>query len=114
MKKTVILFVALLAAVAHAQLPAVELAAGMHLIRAEVADPTTAVVLFDVVLGYGSAADPTVGHQDAGHPGVLAELAAAALEQDQRRNTGARGPGGLPVPRFRPAPSRRRGPACVG
>lgn len=28
-------------------------------IRAEIADPTTAVVLFDVVLGYGSAADPT-------------------------------------------------------
>lgn len=28
-------------------------------IRDEVADPTTAVVLFDVVLGYGSAADPT-------------------------------------------------------
>lgn len=27
----------------------------------EVADPTTAVVLFDVVLGYGSAADPTAG-----------------------------------------------------
>ena len=30
-------------------------------IREEVADPTTAVVLFDVVLGYGSAADPTAG-----------------------------------------------------
>ena len=30
-------------------------------IRDEVADPTTAVVLFDVVLGYGSAADPTAG-----------------------------------------------------
>ena len=28
-------------------------------IREEVADPTTAVVLFDVVLGYGSADDPT-------------------------------------------------------
>jgi succinyl-CoA synthetase alpha subunit len=28
-------------------------------IAAEVADPSTAVVLFDVVLGYGSAADPT-------------------------------------------------------
>ncbi|MGY4711751.1 acyl-CoA synthetase FdrA [Mycolicibacterium sp. CBM1] len=28
-------------------------------IRAEVADPATAVVLFDVVLGYGSADDPT-------------------------------------------------------
>lgn len=28
-------------------------------IRAEIADPTTAVVLFDVVLGYGSADDPT-------------------------------------------------------
>ncbi len=28
-------------------------------IRDEVADPTTAVVLFDVVLGYGSADDPT-------------------------------------------------------
>ncbi|MFN8100022.1 MAG: acyl-CoA synthetase FdrA [Mycobacterium sp.] len=30
-------------------------------IRAEAADPTTAVVLFDVVLGYGSAADPIAG-----------------------------------------------------
>ena len=30
-------------------------------IRQEVADPTTAVVLFDVVLGYGSAVDPTAG-----------------------------------------------------
>ena len=30
-------------------------------IRDEVADPTTAVVLFDVVLGYGSSADPTAG-----------------------------------------------------
>jgi FdrA protein len=30
-------------------------------IRQEIADPTTAVVLFDVVLGYGSAADPTAG-----------------------------------------------------
>jgi succinyl-CoA synthetase alpha subunit len=30
-------------------------------IRQEVADPTTAVVLFDVVLGYGASADPTVG-----------------------------------------------------
>lgn len=28
-------------------------------IRVEIADPTTAVVLFDVVLGYGSAEDPT-------------------------------------------------------
>jgi FdrA protein len=30
-------------------------------IRAEIADPSSAVVLFDVVLGYGSAADPTAG-----------------------------------------------------
>ena len=30
-------------------------------IRDEIADPTTAVVLFDVVLGYGSAADPIAG-----------------------------------------------------
>ena len=30
-------------------------------IREEVDDPTTAVVLFDVVLGYGSADDPTAG-----------------------------------------------------
>jgi FdrA protein len=30
-------------------------------IREEIADPSTAVVLFDVVLGYGSAADPTLG-----------------------------------------------------
>ena len=41
MKKTVFLFAALLAAAAHAQqppLPTVQLAAGMHAIRAEVAD----------------------------------------------------------------------------
>ena len=38
MKKSLFLFAALLAAAAHAQLPAVDLAAGMHLIRAEVAD----------------------------------------------------------------------------
>jgi len=37
-KRTALLFAALFAAAAHAQLPAVELAAGMHLIRAEVAD----------------------------------------------------------------------------
>ena len=30
-------------------------------IRDEVADPTTAVVLFDVVLGYGASSDPTAG-----------------------------------------------------
>jgi FdrA protein len=30
-------------------------------IREEAADPSTAVVLFDVVLGYGSAAEPTAG-----------------------------------------------------
>ena len=30
-------------------------------IRDEIADPTTAVVLFDVVLGYGSTADPIAG-----------------------------------------------------
>ena len=30
-------------------------------VRQEVADPSTAVVLFDVVLGYGSAADPAAG-----------------------------------------------------
>src|SRR4029077_3587967 len=30
-------------------------------IRDEVSDPTTAVVLFDVVLGYGSADNPTAG-----------------------------------------------------
>jgi hypothetical protein len=30
-------------------------------IRDEIADPTTAVVLFDVVLGYGSAEDPIAG-----------------------------------------------------
>jgi hypothetical protein len=30
-------------------------------IRDEVADPATAVVLFDVVLGYGAADDPTAG-----------------------------------------------------
>ena len=42
-------------------------------IRDEVADPTTAVVLFDVVLGYGSAADPT-----AGLLGVIGSAKAAA------------------------------------
>ena len=42
-------------------------------IREEVADPTTAVVLFDVVLGYGSAADPV-----AGLLGVLGPARAAA------------------------------------
>ena len=42
-------------------------------IRDEVADPTTAVVLFDVVLGYGSAADPT-----AGLLGVIGSARAAA------------------------------------
>jgi uncharacterized membrane protein (UPF0127 family) len=42
LKKSLILFVALLAAAAHAQLPAVDLAAGMHLIRAEVADNMSA------------------------------------------------------------------------
>jgi len=30
-------------------------------IREEVADPSTAVVLFDVVLGYGASADPAAG-----------------------------------------------------
>jgi hypothetical protein len=30
-------------------------------IREEVVDPSTAVVLFDVVLGYGASADPTAG-----------------------------------------------------
>jgi len=30
-------------------------------IREEIADPSTAVVLFDVVLGYGASADPTAG-----------------------------------------------------
>lgn len=30
-------------------------------IRDEIADPNTAVVLFDIVLGYGSADDPTAG-----------------------------------------------------
>ena len=30
-------------------------------VREEVADPSTAVVLFDVVLGYGASADPTAG-----------------------------------------------------
>jgi len=38
MKKSLLLLAALFATIAHAQLPTVELAAGMHLIRAEVAD----------------------------------------------------------------------------
>ena len=48
-------------------------------IRAEVADPTTAVVLFDVVLGYGSAADPT-----AGLIGVLGSAKAKAQAAGRR------------------------------
>ncbi len=42
-------------------------------IRDEINDPTTAVVLFDVVLGYGSAEDPT-----AGLPGVVGPARAKA------------------------------------
>ena len=38
MKKSLLLLAAWFATIAHAQLPTVELAAGMHLIRAEVAD----------------------------------------------------------------------------
>jgi len=38
MKKTFVLFALLFAAAAHAQLPTVDLSAGMHRIRAEVAD----------------------------------------------------------------------------
>jgi succinyl-CoA synthetase alpha subunit len=48
-------------------------------IRDEIADPSTAVVLFDVVLGYGSAADPT-----AGLIGVIGEAKAKVLA-DKRR-----------------------------
>jgi hypothetical protein len=48
-------------------------------IRAEVADPSTAVVLFDVVLGYGSSADPT-----AGLVGVIGSARAAAHAQGRR------------------------------
>ena len=42
-------------------------------IRDEIDDPTTAVVLFDVVLGYGSSVDPT-----AGLPGVVGSARARA------------------------------------
>src|SRR4029077_13389081 len=42
-------------------------------IRDEINDPTTAVVLFDVVLGYGSSEDPT-----AGLPGVVGPARAKA------------------------------------
>jgi len=45
-------------------------------IRDEVADPSTAVVLFDVVLGYGSAADPT-----AALVGVIGSAKAKAQAQ---------------------------------
>jgi succinyl-CoA synthetase alpha subunit len=45
-------------------------------IREEIADPSTAVVLFDVVLGYGSAADPTLGLI-----GVLAAAKAKAASE---------------------------------
>jgi FdrA protein len=48
-------------------------------IRAEVADPATAVVLFDVVLGYGAAADPT-----AGLIGVIASAKAKAQAEGRR------------------------------
>jgi len=48
-------------------------------IREEVADPSTAVVLFDVVLGYGSAADPT-----AGLVGVIGSAKAKALAEGRR------------------------------
>ena len=42
MKKTVLLIAVLLAAVAHAQLPTVDLTAGMHRVEAEVADNMSA------------------------------------------------------------------------
>jgi uncharacterized membrane protein (UPF0127 family) len=42
MKKTAFLFAAMLAAAAHAQLPSVELTAGMHRVEAEVADNMSA------------------------------------------------------------------------
>jgi hypothetical protein len=48
-------------------------------IRDEVADPSTAVVLFDVVLGYGSAADPT-----AGLVGVIGSAKAKAQGEGRR------------------------------
>ena len=48
-------------------------------IREEAADPSTAVVLFDVVLGYGSAADPT-----AGLIGVLGSAKAKAQAAGRR------------------------------
>jgi succinyl-CoA synthetase alpha subunit len=48
-------------------------------IRQEVADPATAVVLFDVVLGYGAAADPT-----AGLIGVIATARAKALSEGRK------------------------------
>jgi len=48
-------------------------------IRQEVDDPTTAVVLFDTVLGYGSAANPT-----ANLIGVIASARAKALAEGRR------------------------------
>jgi hypothetical protein len=48
-------------------------------IRAEVDDPSTAVVLFDVVLGYGAAADPT-----AALVGVIGDAKAKALAEGRR------------------------------
>ena len=53
-------------------------------IREEVADPTTAVVLFDVVLGYGSAADPT-----AGLLGVIGAAKAKAQRRAARSRSSA-------------------------
>jgi hypothetical protein len=46
-------------------------------IREEIADPSTAVVLFDVVLGYGSATDPTAG--------LIGVLNAAKAKAEGRR-----------------------------
>jgi hypothetical protein len=48
-------------------------------IREEVDDPTTAVVLFDTVLGYGSAANPT-----ANLIGIIASAKAKALAEGRR------------------------------
>ena len=48
-------------------------------IRDEAADPTTAVILFDVVLGYGSAKDPT-----AGLIGIIGAAATKARAEGRR------------------------------
>ena len=79
-------------------------------IRDEVDDPTTAVVLFDVVLGYGSAADPIAG--------LLGVIGSSQGQGKSRRPHGRvhrlrlrdrPGPAGSQQDRGRPQSRRRAG-----